>query len=337
MKILHGPQNIGGMAGVLAKAQRECGVDAFSYCLPTGHFRYVADRTRQHLGTLRQALPFYILGGFRYDAFLFYFGTSYAGGGLYDVSILKRLGKKIYFYFCGCDIRNSKVTICQHEYSACKWCWPMLCSANRKRALDVARRYANTIFVSTPDLIEFIPESVLLPQPIDMDFFGRVRDEVKASPRNMPTDSDQIVIAHAPSNKSIKGSKYLVNAVQELREAGFAIELVLIEGKSYAETIRICSQADLIVDQLLIGSYGQFAVEMMALGKPVICYIRDDLWNYYPPGLPIVSATPNNISEVLCKLIQMRTEWDELGNRGIRYVEQNHDSVAVARLSMKYF
>jgi len=34
--------------------------------------------------------------------------------------------------------------------------------------------------------------------------------------------------------------------------------------------------ADLLVDQLLTGWYGAVAVEMMALGKPVVCYLRED-------------------------------------------------------------
>ena len=43
LKIFHGPENIAGSAGVLAKAQRACGADAFAYCFPT-NFRYPADR-----------------------------------------------------------------------------------------------------------------------------------------------------------------------------------------------------------------------------------------------------------------------------------------------------
>lgn len=35
-------------------------------------------------------------------------------------------------------------------------------------------------------------------------------------------------------------------------------------------------KTDLAVDELLVGWYGAFAVEMMALGKPVVCYIREE-------------------------------------------------------------
>ena len=37
------------------------------------------------------------------------------------------------------------------------------------------------------------------------------------------------------------------------------------------------AKADVIVDQLRCGSHGVFAVEAMATGKPVLCYIRDEL------------------------------------------------------------
>jgi len=81
------------------------------------------------------------------------------------------LGRRVFFHFCGCDIRDSKHVIATYDYSACKTCWPQLCSPNRPRALDIARRFADGVFVSTPDLLEFMPGSTLLPQPIEL---GRV-------------------------------------------------------------------------------------------------------------------------------------------------------------------
>jgi len=339
MKILHGPNNIGGMAGNLSKAQRLCGVDAYSYCFPTEPFGYTADRTIQATGCFgrgAEILGFFAREGLSYDIFQFYFGVSYTGPGLHEISFLKRLGKKINFYFCGCDVRDSKIVIQRYRYSACSHCWPMLCSHNRKKALSVAERYADAIFVSTPDLLEFVPGALFLPQPIDLEAFARVTNETCRG-RYSLTEKRRVRIAHAPSNQSMKGTKYLLQAIEALQKKGLSVDLDLIEGKSYRETIRICAMADIVVDQLLIGAYGQFSVEMMALGKPVVCYIREDLLEHYPPGLPIISATPENIDTVLNELIENREEWTKRGSQGEDYVKHNHDSIVIAQRLIAYY
>lgn len=341
MKILHGPQNIGGMAGVLARAQRACGEDAWSYCLPTGNFRYFSDQVIGAEGSGDRAWEigkFLLRKGLGFDAFQFYFGTAYTGLGLHEIPLLKRFGKKIYFYFCGCDVRDSKRTIAQHEYSACAECWPMLCSPNRKIAVETAKRYAIAIFVSTPDLLEFVPGSVLLPQPIDMEDFGRIREDALREGREQEKRAEGTIrIAHAPSSRAIKGSKFLVRAVEALQARGLPVELIMIEGKPYSEAMRICSRADIVVDQLLIGAYGQFAVEMMALGKPVVCYLREDLRSHYPDDLPIVSANPSDIESVLEGMIADRGGWDCLGAQGLEYVRRVHDSHVVARQALAHY
>lgn len=339
MRILHGPQNIGGMAGVLARAQRLCGIDAYSYCYPTGNFQYSADRFIQSNGSgarAREIMDFFLHEGRSYDGFQFYFGSSFAGLSLADVPILKALGKKVYFYFCGCDVRDSKITIQKYRFSACHHCWPMLCSPNRAKAIEVAERYGDAVFVSTPDLLEFVPGAVLLPQPIDLEMFGPIREQalLRAATRSA---ADPVRVVHAPSSQAIKGTRFLLDAIESLKNGGAHIELVLVEGKSYAEAMQICASADIVVDQLLVGAYGQYAVEMMALGKPVVCYIREDLLKHYPNELPIVSANIENIAYVLRDLIDDRARWAELERRGLEYVERNHESTAVARKSIENY
>ena len=60
---------------------------------------------------------------------------------------------------------------------------------------------------------------------------------------------------------------------------------------SHQGAMQHCIAADIIIDQVLIGAYGQYTVEMLYLGKPVICYIRKDLRPYYPENLPVISAS----------------------------------------------
>lgn len=331
MKVYHGPQNIGGMAGVLASAQRDLGVLSTSYCYTTGNFRYKVDREialyRNPIKRSWAMLMLLIKAILSYDVFQFYFGESMTGSWLLEPPVLKKLGKKVYFYFCGCDIRDSKRTIETYRYSACNACWPMACSANRKKALLTAAAYADGIFVSTPDLLEFVPNSILLPQPIDLKAFRSIKSAIV----NEKASEHTIKIAHAPSNRKMKGTQYVEEAISALQELGYPVQLLLVENLSYEEALKKCAHADIVIDQLLIGAYGQYAVEMMALGKPVVCYLREDLIQHYHSDLPIINANPENIIQVLKDLIDRKSDWDTIGRHGITYVENHHDSHVIAR------
>jgi hypothetical protein len=332
MRIFHGPRNVGGMAGVLARAQRELGYDAQAICLPTGHYDYTCDRLLKpgRIGRLDWLLRSILGREPHFDVYHFYFGESLAGSSLRDVPWLKRLGGRVFFYFCGCDIRDSKHVIATYDYSACKTCWPQLCSANRTNALDTARRSADGVFVSTPDLLEFIPGSTLLPQPIELRRFDALRKANLGPPPGTPGVDRPVRIAHAPSNRAINGSDRLEVAVRAVAASGFAVELVTLENRPHTEVLELCATCDLAVDQLLIGAYGQFAVECMAMGKPTICYLRPDVADTYPPDCPIISASPRDIEQVLANTIIAHGSWEAIGRAGRRYVERIHDARKVA-------
>jgi glycosyltransferase involved in cell wall biosynthesis len=101
-------------------------------------------------------------------------------------------------------------------------------------------------------------------------------------------------------------------------------------------------QADLVIDQLLVGWYGGMAVEAMALGKPVISYIREGDLRFIPPAmssqLPIIRATPSTLYDVLSEWLTVRRqELSRVGSRSRAYVERWHDPLWIAnRLKREY-
>src|SRR5438067_5033194 len=99
----------------------------------------------------------------------------------------------------------------------------------------------------------------------------------------------------------------------------------MLEGVPHDQVAEFCGQADIAVDQLMIGAYGTVAIEMMAKGVPVVCRIRDDVRQYYPDDLPIVSADRHTVYDVLENLLNQPETWAELGRRGIEYVSREHE------------
>jgi len=222
------------MASVLARAQSALGHHARSYCPRSNGFKFPADYTLRNPDSWLEWMWAAARLASEFDVFQFYFGNSLLRDTLLDVRPLSLLRKKLFFYFCGCDIRDEKWTIMHYPISACAHCFPKLCSRNRPLAREMADRYGRVNFVSTPDLLEFLPRSVLLPQAVDFD---RIEPLLQEGPPPRPRPH-HFVIAHAPTNRQIKGTQYLLDCVARLQARGCRIELLLIENLSHADALR---------------------------------------------------------------------------------------------------
>src|SRR4051812_37297468 len=109
-RILHAPTNIAGIAGLLARAERDLGYDATSLEYISRRLAFGTDASL-HLegqrGPLRKgaAVGRYALRALRqYDVFHFYFGNTLFPWPFPDLPVLRALGKRIIFHFCGCDV-----------------------------------------------------------------------------------------------------------------------------------------------------------------------------------------------------------------------------------------
>ncbi len=147
---------------------------------------------------------------------------------------------------------------------------------------------------------------------------------------------DTIKILHAPNHKAIKGSSFIVNAVDTLKKEGYNVELVFKQGVSNKEFLDIVKDADIVVDQLIMGWYAMFSMEAMALGKPVVCAMREDLVSLFENTgcvdvgeFPMINAGPTTITDVLRKLIDEKQTLNGIGKKSRAFVEKYHSLDAV--------
>jgi hypothetical protein len=151
-------------------------------------------------------------------------------------------------------------------------------------------------------------------------------------PVGPPTQkSATVTVVHATNHSKYKGTHFLIAAIEELKSEGYPVELILVEHMSNREAKSIYEQADVIADQFIGCAYALFAIEGMALGKPVMCYLRGDLFQYHPEWAecPIVNTSPDNIKEQLLMLINDSKLRQELGQKGVEYVRKYHSLEAV--------
>lgn len=147
-----------------------------------------------------------------------------------------------------------------------------------------------------------------------------------------PRNGRALRILHAPNHKNIKGTQFFEEAVVKLKEEGIEIELIMVQGIPNTQLRALMESCDVIADQLIIGWYAMFAIEAMALGKPVLCFTRTDLEDLFVQAnllqrgeLPLINCTPTTVVEVLRQLATSSSAtFAELGERGRSYVERRH-------------
>jgi glycosyltransferase involved in cell wall biosynthesis len=142
---------------------------------------------------------------------------------------------------------------------------------------------------------------------------------------------------HAPSNYSVKGTKYVRQCIENLHNLNYDFQYIEINNCTKAEANLAMSKCDIFIDQLIMGSYGLAACEAMAMGKPTLCYIMPAVEALFPSSLPIVNTTIDNLIDKVTLLLDNSALRNEIGVKSRAYVEQYHDSTKIALQMLDIF
>ena len=251
-----------------------------------------------------------------------------------ELRYLERTGRQLYTYAYGADVRERQATMALGKWNFCRDCDDpgryCVCDAAELGASlrPVARsaRAMNTM----GDMLIYVPRGRNMHYwPIDVDRVAAVGGGVQARKRS------HLLLAHAPNHGHFKGTSYIMEAVASLQKRGLDIELVTVQHVSNSKVLEVFARADVVIDQLIGGFHGYTALEAMALGKPVISYLRSPELVF--PECPIISATPDSIESVLGDIYSGIYNLAALGRGGLAYVQKNYSIEAVAiRLAEMY-
>jgi glycosyltransferase involved in cell wall biosynthesis len=172
-----------------------------------------------------------------------------------------------------------------------------------------------------------------------LSHFAIDTDVLRAEEDGLPMDEPCVPLRliHAPNHRALKGTNHILRAVDDLRAEGVAIELTVAEGVPNEKMLSLIQGADAVVDQLVLGWYAMFAIEGMALGKPVVCHIRSQYRDLYVAAglleeteLPLVDSSIFAIKETLRNLCSLkRRDLYNIGLRSRSFVEKHHSIAAV--------
>jgi glycosyltransferase involved in cell wall biosynthesis len=298
LRVTHAPLNVAGIPWENVQALRRKGVDARLVVFNRGKLHPEGDISLDRKGALphRLATQFSALARLLpgTDVFHFYFGLTLVPPSL-QFPILRATRKKSVFHYLGSDIRGK-----------------------RPEELQDGKR-AGAEIVGSYGALRWVPEALVVPPGLDLREFTPVP----------PSDNPRPLVVHAPSNREKKGTRYVIEACERLE-----LDLDIVEGVRHDEARGRYARADIVVDQLNAGWHGVFALEAMALGKPVVAHLDEETVEQSAEGygirVPIVPATKDTLTEALRPLVENALERREIGAASRAYVEQVHDIDRVA-------
>ena len=298
LRVTHCPVNIAGIPWENVQALRRKGVDARLVVFERGKLHHEADWSLDPHGPLpvRLAQQFAAFARLapKTDLFHFYFGLTLIPKSI-QFPLLRLLRRKSVFHYLGSDIRGKT-----------------------PEQLAFGKR-TNAEIVGSYDAIRWVPEAHVIPPGLDLRPFTPVP----------PSDNPRPLVVHAPSNREKKGTRHVIEACEHLN-----VDLDIVESVPHEEARDRYRRADIVVDQLNAGWHGVFALEAMALGKPVVTYLKPDVVERSAQGfgirIPIVPATKETLVDALRPLVEQPALRREVGAASRAYVERVHDIDRVA-------
>lgn len=333
MRILHLPSNPADQAGIVVRELRAQGHEAELWHFGEPPFGFEADRVFELDERDPAAVwPVFLEAIERFDVFHFWFARSFFSYGwhnfppYWDLPVLRMLGKRIVFTFVGSECRTRDVMERTNPYAALFY-EQYAPDENKIRSnLDVISRYAHDLLAMSVELMPYVPDSTYIPRAFPLAQW----EEQPAEQREVP------VIVHIPSRRSLKGTDRIVAAMEQLRAEGLAFEFRLFEGIPHDELVKLCRDADVIIDQLVMGDHGIASVEAMASSRVAVAYLIDPVKDACP-GLPVYEANPDDVVDRMRALILDRPLRLRLAAAGRAWVAEHWNAPDVARRHLEIY
>lgn len=365
LKVLLLPEVVGGEPGGIAEGLRDLG-DSSTVMSKWPHpFGYKSDKLIYPRFGLSRVEVFFrtLLAGLylfkKWDVIHFTFGSTLFDPGnsmtkvhdlrsffkrivqemwhglqVLELAILRFRGVTVFFHFQGDDARQGQALLSRYSTSIAHVVegdyYTVESDAAKIRKIKRFTKWSDGMFAVNPDLLWLLP-------PFAKFIPYATVDPEQCEPTPPSSNKKLIVFAHAPSHRGVKGTNLIVEAVVALQNKGIKVELDLIEGVSNQEAVDRIRKCDVLIDQLYAGWYGGVAVEAMSLGKPVVCYIREEdlgwINSEMRSAIPILRTSPDSVLQTLGEISDMpKKRLDEVGKQSREYAMTWHNRREVARV-----
>ena len=344
MRIVHAPKNPAGLATAVATGQRELGHEVTTVVTRSDFTvgdvdinhqlddRAGAAYVRGHVDALRSLPPA--------DVVNLWYGATFLhwprfGAVLPDLRWLARRQPLVATYV-GSDARRALQRGGPMQRAAEESLGSRSDAALRRldrsqaRSIEKMAAAAGAMLAVNPDLLRWLPDELarFVPYAVTLATQNVVPDP--------PDRRRPFRVLHAPGNPAMKGSTTIDAVMGNLVERrGGDVEYRRVSRLSHEQFVAELVDADLFIDQILIGWYGVSSIEAMRCRTPAVCFIDDDDLGQVPAEmantLPIIRADAGSLASVVETAMAERDGLADLAADALDWSWRWHDPVVVAQ------
>ncbi|WP_130013957.1 hypothetical protein [Serinicoccus sediminis] len=263
-------------------------------------------------------------------------GDLHAGSMLADVPALEAAGIRHAVLFHGSEIRDLRAHAQAYPHSPFHGPWDdylrTLQSVVDRNERELAG-YRGPVLVSTPDLLDVLPGATWLPLVVEVERFAGAAG-APALERPRP------VVLHAPSNPRLKGTEAVERVLEGMQSAGL-VEYRRLTGVPHARMASFVGDADVVVDQVVLGNPGVLLAETLAAGRLAVAHLSPGVRERMAQAdrerggdgvVPVLDADPDTLEDVLLGVLAARGRHTELAARGPAWARRHHDGARAAEV-----
>lgn len=255
----------------------------------------------------------------------------------FEFAFLKKHGLKIVCYFTGDDIRSQLLT----KEIELDLGFPALATAyleehphfftedyerQKKQIAAEADRYADAIFNLPVDQASYLTSRTYR-------CTYAYPDELFSANFEKFHDLEPISIVHAPSNRKIKGTEFVRDAIIRLRSDGYRFTYIELENASNEEVLSVLSKSHIALNQFLGFAPGVFGIEAMANGCVMLCSADRNIEPELPEGAndAWVVTRSEQLYTNLKRLLDNPKELEAQARRGFEWAFRNESRSSAQR------
>lgn len=240
----------------------------------------------------------------------------------WEAKWIKLSGRKIVTHYRGCEIRDWKalvnrypnINICSKCDYRRRLCTGILLEKRRKEAA----KWSDLELVTTPDLLQFAAKAVHLPFFIPPD--QKILDRC-----DLEKPSDRFVIVFASNHPGIEGLEHIQKSIENLKATGLNIEFNHLEGVNHDHVLRALKRAHLSIGKMKMGYYANAQVESLALGVPVVTFIRKEFQTQALEHSGLILTDLDHLEETLRDYIENPEKLKQKSDLAKVTAKQHHD------------
>lgn len=322
MRVLLAPLETAGVAGALRDGLCARGHDAELWTIAEHPFVRTEDRL---VRGRRARVAAGLAAPLRHDVLHFQFGTTLAE--FLDAAWGRVAGRPLmlmHYWGDDCRIRSGgglRPPLAAPEWDARQRAHERVI----RRRLRLAGRLCHAALVSDLELAAcvrpYFRTVFVLPTPLVLP--------VEPAAPAVPVPGEGPIAFHAPSDQLIKGTQ-AITAAMAAAAARTPLRPRTVSGVPRDVVLAEVARADIVVDQLNALTSGVFALEAMALGRPVLTELSRARLASFARETPLVEVTAATLEDELVALAGNPARRAELGEAGRAFVARTHDATVVA-------